>query len=605
MNKKNLYITLGVALLAVPAIIYLDKYLLDQEILQINQDMQQLPASAGNVAKTWKPGQILVKPNAGLADAEFEKILRGNQGKSSEKIGNLPVHIVSVPEQAEEAVVRALSKNPHIEFAELDMVQPMSTTTPNDPNFAGAWHLAKIQTPGAWDVSKADGITIAVLDSGVDGSHPDLANHMIPGWNAVDGGSDTSDINGHGTAVAGTAAAVTDNAIGVAGVAWNAKVMPVRITNDSTGYAYWSDIARGLSWAADNGADVANISYGVSASSAVSSAAQYMNAKGGLVVVAGANDGVDPGYTDNPYMISVSASDWNDAKASWSNFGAFIDVAAPGTSIATLLRGGGYANWNGTSFSSPVTAGVVALIQAANPNLVPADVEKVLKDSADKVSGVNFDPNYGYGRINASAAVQLALNTVARDTLAPTAAISSPTAGAVVSGLTSVAVNANDNVAVSQVSFYAGGKLVGTDGTAPYTFSWDSTTVANGNINLTAVATDSSGNQGSSSAVTVSVQNQTTVSTTDQAAPTVTISNPINGAKLSGSVVSISAAANDDVAVAKVQLYIDNKLVSSTTNKTLSYSWNVKKVAAGSHSIKAVATDTANKTGTVSILVSK
>ncbi|PKD41689.1 peptidase S8 [Methylomonas sp. Kb3] len=567
--------------------------------------MHQLPASAGNVAKTWKPGQILVKPNAGLSDAEFEKILRGNQGKSSEKIGNLPVHIVSVPEQAEEAVVRALSKNPHIEFAELDMVQPMSTTTPNDPNFAGAWHLAKIQTPGAWDVSKADGITIAVLDSGVDGSHPDLANHMIPGWNAVDGGSDTSDINGHGTAVAGTAAAVTDNATGVAGVAWNAKVMPVRITNDSTGYAYWSDIARGLSWAADNGADVANISYGVSASSAVSSAAQYMNAKGGLVVVAGANDGVDPGYTDNPYMISVSASDWNDAKASWSNFGAFIDVAAPGTSIATLLRGGGYANWNGTSFSSPVTAGVVALIQAANPNLVPADVEKVLKDSADKVSGVNFDPNYGYGRINANAAVQLALNTVARDTLAPTAAISSPTAGAVVSGLTSVAVNANDNVAVSQVSFYAGGKLVGTDGTAPYTFSWDSTTVANGNINLMAVATDFSGNQGSSSAVTVNVQNQTTVSTTDQAAPTVTISNPINGAKLSGSVVSISAAAKDDVAVAKVQLYIDNKLVSSTTNKNLSYSWNVKKVAAGSHSIKAVATDTANKTGAVSILVSK
>ncbi|OQW79284.1 MAG: peptidase S8 [Proteobacteria bacterium ST_bin11] len=564
-----------------------------------------MPASAGKMAKTWKSGQILVKPNAGLSDAEFEKILRGNQGKSSEKIGNLPVHVVSVPEQAEDAVVRALAKNPHIEFAELDMAQPMSVSTPNDPSFAGAWHLTKIQTPDAWDVSKADGITIAILDSGVDGSHPDLASHMISGWNAVDGGSDTSDVNGHGTAVAGAAAAVTDNSLGVAGVAWNAKVMPVRITNDSTGYAYWSDIARGLSWAADNGADVANISYGVSGSSAVSSAAQYMNSKGGLVVVAGANDGIDPGYANNPYMISVSATDGNDLKASWSNFGAFIDVAAPGTYIATLLRGGGYANWNGTSFSSPVTAGVVALIQAANPNLVPADVEKVLKNSADKVSGLDFDPNYGFGRINANAAVQLAINTLAKDTLAPTVAISSPAVGSVVSGLVSVAANASDNVAVSQVSFYAGGKLVGTDGTAPYTFTWDSKTVANGNINLTTVATDSSGNQGSSTAVTVNVQNQTTVTITDQAAPTVAISNPVNGAKVSGSVVNISVAANDDVAVAKVQLYINSKLVSSSTSKTLSYSWNIRKLTAGSHTIQAIATDSSNKTANVSIQVSK
>ena len=140
---------------------------------------------------------------------------------------------------------------------------------------------------------------VAVLDTGVDGTHPDLAGKLLPGWNAVDSSNNTADINGHGTAVAGTAAAATNNASGVAGVAWNAAILPVRITNSSDGYAYWSDIARGLSWAANQGADVANISYGVSNSSTIASAAQSMRNKGGLVVVAAGNEGVDPGYADN------------------------------------------------------------------------------------------------------------------------------------------------------------------------------------------------------------------------------------------------------------------------------------------------------------------
>lgn len=603
MMKKSLYITVLV-LLAVPAALYVTKYLGSDIEALIGKEIEQRPPAAGPISKTWKTGQILVKPKAGLSDAEFDKILKTNNGKIAEKIGELPVHVISVPEHAEEAVVRALSKNPNIEFAELDMAEELTATVPNDPQYVSAWHLAKIQAANAWDVSKADGITIAILDTGVDGAHPDLAGKMLPGWNAVDASSNTADVQGHGTSVAGTAAAATNNAVGVAGVAWNAKILPVRITNDSTGYAYWSNIARGLSWAADNNADVANISYEAYKSSSINTAAQYMRGKGGLVVVAAGNSGVDPGYADNAAMIVVSATDSSDAKASWSNYGAVVDVAAPGVSILTTGKGGIYGNASGTSFSSPATAGVVALIMAANPSLTPDDIEQVLETSADKVAGVDVHPYFGHGRVNAGAAVQLALNTTVTDTQAPNVAIFSPSAGTVVKGLVQVDVSAADNVSVAEVSLYANGKLVGTDASSPYQFSWDTSTLVDGSVSLTATASDSAGNQGSSSAVSVTVQNQVVQLVADQAPPTVSISNPVNAATVSGT-VSIAAAANDDVAVAKVQLYIDGKLMSSTTSKTLSYNWNTRKVAAGSHTIQAIATDTASKTTNTSIQVKK
>ena len=128
--------------------------------------------------KPWKAGHILVKPRAGLPASEFKNILKRNNAQSSETIGTLKVHLVSVPEQAEEAVVRALSKNPHVEFAELDMAVAADEFIPDDPRFGSAWHLPKIQATDAWDFTTAKGITIAILDTGVDGTHPDLAGNM-------------------------------------------------------------------------------------------------------------------------------------------------------------------------------------------------------------------------------------------------------------------------------------------------------------------------------------------------------------------------------------------------------------------------------------------
>ncbi|CCE24486.1 S8 family serine peptidase [Methylotuvimicrobium alcaliphilum] len=566
--------------------------------------------------KPWKEGQILVKPKAGLSDIEFDKILKRNKGQKKGIIGNIGVHVISVPPQAEQAVIRALSKNPHVEFAELDMAVELSLTTPNDPRYGNQWHLPKIQAPTSWSATKADNTVIAILDTGVDSAHSDLSSKMLPGWNAVDGSTNSSDVHGHGTAVAGTAAATTDNANGVAGVAWNAQILPVRITNSSDGWAYWSDIARGLNWAADQGADVANISYGVSNSSTVTNAAQYMRSKNGLVVVAAGNDGIDPGFKNNIYMISVSATTSSDDKASWSNYGEFIDVAAPGTSIQTTTRGGGYGNWNGTSFSSPVTAGVVALIQGANPTLTPDEVEQILKSSADKIAG-NIHPYYGHGRVNAATAVEMALNmvNVTVDNEAPSVNIFSPTGGSTVSGLIAVEVSATDNVGVSEVSLYANGLYVGTDTTAPYQFSWDSKEIADGSVTLSATAIDAAGNEGVSSDVNVTVKN--TIEEVeevadepveevieDMAAPTVAISNPADGSRVSR-VVKINVSAEDDVAVANIQLFINGSLASSADGNQLSHNWNTNRESRGTYIIEAVATDTSNKTAKHTITVSK
>lgn len=242
-----------------------------------------------------------------------------------------------------------------IEYAEVDNLIALSYI-PNDPYYGNQWHHQNIQSAAAWDSSQGSGVIIAILDTGTDCSHPDLQSSCVAGWNAYDNNNNSADVYGHGTKVAGTAAAIGDNNGGVSGVAYRAKIMPIRIS-DTTGYGYFSTIANGLTWATDHGAKVANISYSnVNSSSAIISAAAYMRSKGGLVVVAEGNSGVDSLITNPKELISVSATDGADNRTSWSTYGADTDLAAPGAGIYTTTVGGGYEAPSGTSFSSPLTA---------------------------------------------------------------------------------------------------------------------------------------------------------------------------------------------------------------------------------------------------------
>ena len=555
-------------------------------------------------------GRILVMPKAGMPAHALEKVLKEHGASRSAKVGKNGLRVVELAPGQEQATVERLARHPHIKFAEVDEV--VAPAAVNDPYAGSAWHLDHIGATSAWSSSTGSGVKIAIIDTGVDGTHPDLKDRMLPGYNFYSNNTDTRDVYGHGTAVAGTAAATLNNGIGVAAVAGKASIIPIRIS-DATGYASWSTVAKGLTWAADQGARVANISYvGVTASSSVRSAAEYMRSKGGLVVVAAGNNNKSESFPATTSMIPVSATNASDQKTSFSSWGSFVAMSAPGEGIWTTVRGGSYQTWKGTSIATPVTSAVIALMMARKPTLSGAQIEKALFDSAVDLGAAGRDAVFGYGRVDAAAALAAVDGTgtvtLTTDTTKPTVAITSPSSSATVSGLAAVGVAAADNVAVTRVDLKVNGATVAADVATPFGFSWDSTLVANGMANLVAVAYDAAGNATSSTTVSVNVANSTTPvsNNADTTAPKVAITSPASGSRV-GSKVTIKVSATDDSGSAgiKQSLYIDGRLVASTTGGALSYTWNTRRVAAGTHTVKAEARDAAGNAASASISVTK
>lgn len=545
--------------------------------------------------EAYAQGRILLQPRAGLPEAALARILQENGGGKARRLGRSELRIVDLPAGREQAMVERLARNPHIKFAELDYrVAP--SLTPNDPYTGSAWHLSRIGAESAWDTSTGAGVTVAILDSGVDPTHPDLTQRLVPGWNFYDNNADTSDVYGHGTLVAGSAGATLNNGVGVAAVSGHSGIMPIRVT-DTSGAGWTSMIANGVIYAADRGVRVANISFAnMPTRSSVVSAAQYMKDKGGLVFVAAGNRGVDEGFTVTTSMIPVSATDSADARASWSSYGNYVALSAPGVSVYTTSRGGGYGGASGTSIASPVAAGVAALTMAARPDLSAAQIESILFSTAVDLGAAGRDIHFGHGRVNASGAVAAALQfKSATDTSPPVVAIAAPLGSATVSGLVPVDVGATDNVGVTKVELSVNGSVVASDTSAPFAFSWDSTRVPNGMASLVAIGYDAAGNVARSAAVGVNVANGVTA---DTVAPVATISNPADGSKVSASSVTIQGSATDNSGTAglSLKLFIDGKQVASVSGGQLSYKWNTRKVSTGTHEIKLTASDAAGNT---------
>lgn len=553
-------------------------------------------------------GRILVETIAGVSSVDLDQILKPHGGKRR-KLGQSNINVVELPAGASEVeAVARLRANPAFKSVELDR-KFKSTLAVTDPYIGSEWHLNKINATTAWDITQGNGVTIAILDSGVDGTHPDLVPNLVAGYNAYDNNNDTSDVCGHGTAVAGSAAARSNNGTGVAAVAGQARIMPIRIAYyDSAAascYAYASTIANGITWAADHGARVANVSYGPLAGNAtIQNAAQYMKSKGGLVFISAGNNGIDENIVPSTTLIAVSATDASDAMTSWSSYGSFVSLSAPGAGIWTTSRGGLYQAWNGTSFAAPVAAGVAALMMSAAPNLAASQIEQALFASSVDLGAPGRDPKFGYGRVDAYAGVKaaLAIGTPV-DTQPPLATISSPSNSASVSGLVNITVNASDNVGVDHVELKANGTVVGTDSASPFAFSWNSANAANGMVNLVATAYDKAGNAGASVPVAVNVANAAPPVVKDTTPPVVRIDNPVAGA-VSGNVsVSVSATDNSGAAGISESLYIDNVLVASGKGGALAYSWRTRRVKAGNHVLTAVAKDAAGNTMSTSVTV--
>ena len=399
------------------------------------------------------PGELLVAPRAHVNGDEATALYRQHGAVLVEVLPGIKVHRIKVAPQALEALEEALRHNSNVEFVERNGILSFDTT-PDDSYFTSQWHLSRISAPAAWDLTQGSPtVTIAIVDSGVDPTHPDLAGKLVPGFNVFDNNSDTSDVYGHGTMVAGVAGAASNNGFGVSSVAWQSAIMPVRITDASLVVNY-STVANGITWAADHGAKVINVSLtNVAASSAVTSAANYARNKGALVIAAAGNCGCADGTPANSAILSVAATDSADNLASFSSRGAYVDVAAPGVSIYTTTRGGGYGAPSGTSVSSPIVAGVAALMWSVNPTLTPNQVESILKTSSVDRGTPGYDTAFGHGRVDAYEAVvqAMATSTGTPDSTAPTTVITNPAQGSTVSGVLSVQVAAEDAVGVARV----------------------------------------------------------------------------------------------------------------------------------------------------------
>jgi subtilisin family serine protease len=466
-------------------------------------------------------GELLVSPRQGVSDSELEATYVGHGGKKIRTLSQIKVHQISVPAQALESIETALQKNPKVAFVEKNLIGE-AQLVPNDPGYSSQWHLPQISAPQGWDISiGSTSVPIAVIDSGVDPTHPDLL--QVKGYNFLYGSdpADTHDVLGHGTSVAGAAAALGNSGIGIAGVAWTNPIMPlVTVTSSNTGTV--ADTSSAIVYAADHGARVINISLGWTGyTSTMESAVNYAWNKG-LVIVASAgnygnNSPIYPAALNN--VVSVSATDSADNLASWSTYGPTIDVAAPGVSIYTTANGGGYRSASGTSFSAPIVSGLAALIFSVNPNFTNAQVVDLIRNNTDDKGSVGFDDYYGYGRVNVYRSLLIALSTTPATTTTttppPTTTPPSDTTPPVVEGISmqydgkwlTVNVSASDaQSGVAKVELYANGKLQATDSSKPYTFKLNTKPWAKGSYQIQATAYDAAGNSSSSVPATLTIQ---------------------------------------------------------------------------------------------------
>jgi len=556
------------------------------------------------------PGQVLVKFRPGTPASEVARAHAAARSVILDQIPQIGVQIVGLaPGLSVGQAIGFYEHNPNVEFAEPDtLVEPC--LVPNDPYFNyGQMQLQWMGGPQAWDITTGSpSVLVAVLDSGVDFSHPDLQGSLVAGWDFWDNDADPTDTYGHGTWVTGVLGAATNNGLGIAAVSWRNPVLCVRISYAST---TWSLMAKGITYAADQGARAINISFaGPGYSSSVASAVDYAWNKGAVVVGSAGNSGTStPQYPAAlPPVIAVSGVAGDDTLVYYSNYGPWVDVCAPCNSQTTSL-GGWISLVGGTSISAPFVTGLFGLVFSVNPALTPQQAVDIVTQTASDLGTPGFDIYYGWGKINIYQAVLAASQSVPPpDTTAPAVSVTSPRSGALLSGTTAIIASASDNVGVARVDLYLDGSLTGSLTSPPYEWAWDTTKSANGTHGLHARAFDPAGNEGVSSSVSVNVQN-----TSDPPVMTETFTGSVgfnrNGASQTYSITVTSAgpisASLTWSAKADLDLYLyspSGALLASSTTRSRSGPEQISYAvpSAGTYTLKvAAASGKANYTLTV------
>ena len=294
----------------------------------------------------------------------------------------------------------------------LDLDEPVRALGTVDPFRTRQWALDATSFERSWPTTDGSGVVVAVVDSGVQADHEDLAGTVLDGWDAIaNRAGGTSDPHGHGTHVSGIIAAVAGNGKGIAGAAPGVRILPVRVLSAS-GSGSRSDVLEGIIWAADHGADVINLSIGGSGgNSTYQSAISYAVDKGAVVVASAGNEaqrGNAPSYPAAfPEAIAVASITSSGARSSFSNYGSYVDIAAPGSSVHSTTPSG-YESWSGTSMAAPYVSAAAALVAARYPQLSPAQVRDLLERSADDLGDPGRDDFFGAGLVDPAGALSLA-----------------------------------------------------------------------------------------------------------------------------------------------------------------------------------------------------
>lgn len=368
-------------------------------------------------------GQLIVRPlqplalsATGAARAERESMRAGAAARLLpqliEYVPQTDEYIVRLPsEQNENEYAQELMASGDYQYAEPNWICYPTQTIPNDQSYGQQWHHTKMRSPRAWDINTGDpSLVIAIVDGGVMLDHTDLIGALVPGYNAEDriaqaAGGDVSDVDGHGTFVAGLAGATGNNGIYVTGMGWNFSLMPVRYYN-SPGGGFLHNILDGARWAAENGADCINVSQTGVEFNSVQTTGAYVKSLGSLLFWAAGNDNRDLSWFDWNDVIIVGSTNEQDGKADFSAYGQAVDVYTPGTNIISTGIPGGLALGGGTSASAPMAAGICALIWTYRPHLSADQVADALFATCVDLGDQGNDTYWGWGRVDSYSAVR-------------------------------------------------------------------------------------------------------------------------------------------------------------------------------------------------------
>ncbi|MBV6466022.1 MAG: hypothetical protein PGMFKBFP_01320 [Anaerolineales bacterium] len=393
--------------------------------------------------------EILVKFKGLVPNFIASGIIKSAGGEVTDKTNGIGLNVVAVPEDQAEDLIQGLTDNLLVDYAEPNHTA-RAFYAPNDPGFSDQTNLSVMQVPFAWDVTRGENVIVAVIDTGLDFTHPDLISNLWAnpgemgtdvngndkasngmdddndgyvdnwlGWNFVDNNNDLADGNGHGTHSAGVIGAGMDNALGIAGIAPGARILPIKALNDQ-GYGSYADVARAIVYAVDHGARVINLGFGGQAESqALRDATDYAHQHDAVVVAAAGNGASDAPYypAANPNVIAALALDPSLALTSFSSYGYVYSVGAPGMGIFSTVTGGGTGTLDGSSVSAAEVSGVAALL-ASRPQFDTADkIRGAIFGSARDLGAAGHDPYFGYGLVQALDA--LAYNPSAFQTPTP------------------------------------------------------------------------------------------------------------------------------------------------------------------------------------------